>query len=194
MNNWPNNIRNFARQTLQEWRDIADAIADIAAWIWRGIRRDFAMFAHDFRSLFAKKDPRRFATKPPDWWHKGANPVDVPDGEKSNAKEGGFKVGWNGEWLLSEQQTAAEARGWDELQKEAKITPAEYGEMLAHFPKLTNVTLAGEIKSYWLQGKKYRDIATLCGCSEQYVKYFATCFERAKRAASASPISPVGEG
>lgn len=77
-NQWSNNIRQFARQTVQEWRDIADAIADVSAWIWRGLKRDGKMFARDFRSLFAKKNPARFAQKPPDWWHYKTPTATVP--------------------------------------------------------------------------------------------------------------------
>ena len=83
MNNWPNNIRIFARQTLQEWRDIAAAIADISAWIWRGLKRDGRMFARDFRSLFAKKDAKRFATNPPGWWHCKTPTAAVPPRPKA---------------------------------------------------------------------------------------------------------------
>lgn len=91
MNNWPNRIRSFARQTLDEWNDIGLALDDIFRWIERGLRRDFAMFARNFRALFAKKDPARFAQTPPAGWHKATPEADVPP-RKTKAVEVDFDV------------------------------------------------------------------------------------------------------
>lgn len=140
-------------------------------------------------------DPKRFAETPPEWWSAKPKRADVPDaGDENTITDGGHKVAWDGYWVLSEPRTAAENKGWKEVSEGGDVTENDYGEMLAYTPKLTNVALAKQIKPLWAQGKKYRDIAVLCGVSEQYVKYYAACFERAKRASNASPIETQGEG
>lgn len=77
-NQWSNNIRNFARQTLQEWRDIADAIADVLRWIGRGFLAVHYRIDGAICALFEPKDPARFAQKPPDWWHYKTPTAAVP--------------------------------------------------------------------------------------------------------------------
>lgn len=139
------------------------------------------------------KDPKRFAKEPPRWWHKGVDAVPLPDeSDEPKGKEGGFAVGYDGQIIYSKDETPAEQKGWSKM--DGGITEQDYGAMLAHIPKLTNVTLAGRIKPLWRQGKKYKEIALLVGTSEQYVKYFAACFAKAQKASNASPIGMPGEG
>ena len=127
-------------------------------------------------------DSKRYAQEPPKNWH-GAPPQGVPNETEWYVGGERKRWGWAGEFLYDDGDTVAEQRG--EKQREpAGITSAEYGEMLAHAPKLTNVVLAGQIKPLWVEGKKYKDIALLVGRSEQYVKYFCSCFERARRNSS----------
>lgn len=141
-------------------------------------------------------DPKRFAENPPlNWNDSPANPAQVPkDGEHIEAKEGGFAVGFDGSLIYSTGQTAAEIAGWKDVGEGGEVTANDYGEMLAYTPKLTNVALARQIKPLWKQGKKYRDIAVLVGKSEQSVKFYCACFEKAKRTSNASPIQMPGEG
>jgi len=134
----------------------------------------------------APKDPKRFAETPPKWWN--AKPEAVPDQEEITVREGGFAVGFDGSLIYSNGETKAEAKGWKEAgSPDSGISETDYGEMLAHVPKLTNVILAKQIKPLWKQGKKYKEIAALCGCSEQYVKFYASAFARAAKAEQ-SPI------
>lgn len=139
-------------------------------------------------------DPHRFAETPPDWWHsKAARSAQMlQNGERPEAKEGGFAVGFDGSLIYSNGKTAAEIAGWKDVGEGGEVTEYDYGEMLAYVPKLTNVTLAKQIKPLWRKGKKYRDIAVLVGVSEQYVKYYCACFERANRTSNASPIEVPG--
>jgi hypothetical protein len=128
----------------------------------------------------AKKDPKRFAETPPEWWHSRAEKV--PEQEDITVRGGGFAVGFDGSLIYSVGETKAEAKGWKEAgNAESGITENDYGEMLAHVPKLTNVALAKQIKPLWKQGKKYKEIAALVGCSEQYVKFYASAFSRAQK-------------
>lgn len=139
-------------------------------------------------------DPTRWAETPPDWWHsKAVRSAQMPqNGERPEAKEGGFAVGFDGSLIYSNGKTAAEIAGWKDVGEGGEVTEYDYGEMLAYVPKLTNVTLAKQIKPLWRKGKKYRDIAVLVGVSEQYVKYYCACFERANRTSNASPIEVPG--
>jgi len=139
------------------------------------------------------EDPKRFAKEPPGWWHEAVEAVPLPDEkEEIVSKEGGFAVGYDGQIIYSKPETPAEQRGWSKM--DSGITEEDYGAMLSHIPKLTNVTLAGRIKPLWRQGKKYKEIALLVGTSEQYVKYFAACFSKAQKASNPSPIGVPGEG
>lgn len=126
-------------------------------------------------------DPKRFAETPPKWWN--TKPEAVPEQEEITVREGGFKVAYDGQWIYSNGETKADAKGWKDVgSPDSGITEADYGEMLAHVPTLRNVVLAKQIKPMWKQGKKYKEIAALCGCSEQYVKFYASAFARAAKA------------
>lgn len=84
MNNWPNRIRSFTRQTREEWRDIAAAIADVSGWVWRGIVQKHRRFDAWVQSWFAPKDPARFAQTPPEYWFEKTPEADVPKRAKKS--------------------------------------------------------------------------------------------------------------
>ena len=133
-------------------------------------------------------DPKRFAKEPPAWWHDRAKPAEIPaQDDYLRPTEGGFAVGFDGALIYSKGETVAEKKGWRNVGG-TDLTEQDYGEMLAYVPRLTNTTLAKQIKPLWRQGKKPRDIALLLGCSESYAKHYVICFERSVRASNASPI------
>jgi len=133
-------------------------------------------------------DPKRHATEPPKWWHGNAKPVEIPEQEDYlQPTEGGFAVGFDGALIYSKGETPAERKGWKNVGG-TELTEQDYGEMIAYIPKLTNTTLAKQIKPLWRQGKKAKDIALMVGCSESYAKHYCICFERSARASNASPI------
>lgn len=133
-------------------------------------------------------DPKRFAETPPKWWHGTAEPVEIPEQDDYfRPTEGGFAVGFDGALIYSKGETPAERKGWKNVGG-TELTEQDYGEMIAYVPKLTNTTLAKQIKPLWKQGKKPREIALMVGCSESYAKHYCICFERSSRASNASPI------
>lgn len=123
----------------------------------------------------------RHAEPAPDYWHgKVVKAVEVPETfDRIETKTGGFAVGWNGSMIYSDTQTVAELTGWKEVQSGGEITENDYGAMLAHTPKLTNVALAKAVKPLWIQGKTSHEISLLVGCSESYVKHYLACFRLA---------------
>ena len=131
-------------------------------------------------------DPKRFARTPPKWW-KGAPKSDMPEGEFFEARKGGFAVGFDGQLIYSNNRTAAETKA-DATFEKYGLTEAEKNEMLAYNPPLTNTELAGQIKGYWKEGRRYKDIAILCNVSLSMVKHYCACFERARRANNAHEI------
>ena len=133
-------------------------------------------------------DPKRFAAEPPAWWHNTAAPVEIPQQEDYlRPTEGGFAVGFDGQLIYSKGETVAERKGWKNVGG-TELTEQDYGEMIVYVPKLTNTTLAKQIKPLWRQGKKPREIALMVGCSESYAKHYVICFERSLRASNAAPI------
>lgn len=168
---WPSVGRVLSRLLSGLKSDLA-AIAEAIKFVWKG----------------PELDPKRYAQNPPAWWHGNAPPQEIPEQEDylSNT-EGGFAIGFDGALIYSKGETVAEKKGWKNLAGTA-ITENDYGEMLAYVPRLTNTTLAKQIKPLWRQGKKPKDIALMVGCSESYAKHYVICFERAARASNASPI------
>lgn len=155
-----------------------------------GLRKDGIAIAQAVRDVWngPELDPKRFAETPPAWWHGNAKPVEIPEQEDYfQPTEGGFAVGFDGALIYSKGETPAERKGWKNVGG-TELTEQDYGEMIAYTPKLTNTTLAKQIKPLWRQGKKARDIALMVGCSESYAKHYVICFERSERAACASPI------
>ena len=156
----------------------------------KGLRNDAGTILQGIKDVWAgpELDPKRFAKEPPQWWHDRAKPVEVPDQDDYlRPTEGGFAVGFDGALIYSKGETVAEKKGWRNVGG-TDLTEQDYGEMLAYVPRLTNTTLAKQIKPLWRQGKKPRDIALLLGCSESYAKHYVICFERSARASNASPI------
>lgn len=148
------------------------AVVGAAKYVWNG----------------PELDPKRHATEPPKWWHGNAKPVEIPEQEDYlQPTEGGFAVGFDGALIYSKGETPAERKGWKNVGG-TELTEQDYGEMIAYIPKLTNTTLAKQIKPLWRQGKKAKDIALMVGCSESYAKHYCICFERSARASNASPI------
>lgn len=139
-------------------------------------------------------DPKEYADEPFAWWHGKAKAAQPKTDDVFEGKEGGFAVGFDGNIIYSDRETAADLRAKHEAKKGNVLTDEERNQLLAHRPKLTNMVLAAQIKPLWQKGTKYKEIALLVGCSEQYVKFYGTCFEKANRASSASPISMPGEG
>jgi len=139
-------------------------------------------------------DPKEHADEPFAWWHGKAKAAQPKTDDVFEGKEGGFAVGFDGSIIYSDRETAAEVRAKHEAKKGNVLTDEERSQLLAHRPKLTNMVLAAQIKPLWKQGKKYKEIALLVGCSEQYVKFYGTCFEKANKASSARPIAVPGEG
>jgi hypothetical protein len=138
-------------------------------------------------------DPKRFAPKyVPTWYDGKAAPVNVPDdSEFFQTKSGGFPNVFDEKGLRFDGfgiETPAEQAGAAAL-KDNGITPEEYGEMLAHRPKLTNVVLAGMIKRHLKDGKTLKEIAVLCNVGEQYVRFFSACFTRANKKPKAYEVN-----
>jgi len=139
------------------------------------------------------KDPTEYAETPPKWWN-GADPVEVPEADETiEIKEGGHPWGWAGEWLYDNGTTIATKEGNAALEK-AGITAQDYGEMLVYRVSkeqvgLYNITLAGQIKPHWRQGKKPKEIGLLVGCSESTARHYCICFERSQKASNATPLS-----
>ena len=161
--------------------------------LWRllsGLKSDAATITQAVKDVWAGPDldPKRHATEPPNWWHGNAKPTEIPEQEDYlRPTQGGFAVGFDGMLIYSKGETVAERKGWRNV-GETDLTEQDYGEMLAYVPKLTNTTLAKQIKPLWRQGKKPKDIALMVGCSESYAKHYVICFERSARASNASPI------
>lgn len=156
----------------------------------RGLKSDAATIVQGCKDVWnvSEPDPKRFAKEPPAWWHDKAKPVEVPEQDDYlRPTEGGFAVGFDGALIYSKGETVAEKKGWRNVGG-TDLTEQDYGEMLAYVPRLTNTTLAKQIKPLWRQGKKAKDIAILLGCSESYAKHYVICFERSVRASNASPI------
>lgn len=161
-----------------------------------------ASFAKDAKDVWGaileewskKSDPKAYASDPPLWWHGKAKPAQSETKERFEPKSGGFAVGFDGQMIYSDPETEADLRAKHEAKKGNVLTDEERNQLLAHRPKLTNMVLAAQIKPLWKQGKKYKEIALLVGCSEQYVKFYGTCFERANKASNARPIAVPGEG
>lgn len=138
--------------------------------IWRVIQEE----------INRKPDPKRFAENPPAWWHgvKSTPPVADDDFEIT---VGGFAVGYDGA-LIYEKDQKRPAK--DRLEK-AGITHEEWGEMQAYRVSktqtgLNNITLAGQIKRHWLQGKNAAEISALVGFKSSTVRQYVICLDRAK--------------
>lgn len=158
--------------------------------LWNGLKSDLTVTIQAAKFVWhgPELDPKRHATEPPKWWHGNAKPVEIPEQEDYfKPTEGGFAVGFDGALIYSKGETPAERKGWKNVGG-TELTEQDYGEMLAYQPRLTNTTLAKQIKPLWRQGKKPKDIALMVGCSESYAKHYCICFERSARASNASPI------
>lgn len=156
----------------------------------KDLKSDAATIIQGVKDVWAgpEPDPKRFAKEPPAWWHDKAKPAEIPpQDDYLRPTEGGFAVGFDGSLIYSKGETVAEKKGWRNVGG-TDLTEQDYGEMLAYVPRLTNTTLAKQIKPLWRQGKKPRDIALMVGCSESYAKHYVICFERSARASNASPI------
>ncbi len=156
----------------------------------KDLKSDAATIIQGVKDVWAgqEPDPKRFAKDPPAWWHDKAKPAEIPpQDDYLRPTEGGFAVGFDGSLIYSKGETVAEKKGWRNVGG-TDLTEQDYGEMLAYVPRLTNTTLAKQIKPLWRQGKKPRDIALMVGCSESYAKHYVICFERSARASNASPI------
>ena len=182
-----------APENTRRWR-VLNGLTRLAARalsrLLSGLKRDGIAIAQAVRDVWngPELDPKRFAEPPPKWWHGNAKPVEIPEQEDYfQPTEGGFAVGFDGALIYSTGETPAERKGWKNVGG-TELTEQDYGEMIAYVPKLTNTTLAKQIKPLWRQGKKARDIALMVGCSESYAKHYVICFERSERAAGASPI------
>lgn len=168
------------------WSSVARALSRL----WSGLKSDGTAIAEAAKYVWngPELDPKRFAKTPPAWWHGTAEPAEIPEQDDYfRPTEGGFAVGFDGALIYSKGETVAERKGWKNVGG-TELTEQDYGEMIAYVPKLTNTTLAKQIKPLWKQGKKPRDIALMVGCSESYAKHYVICFERAQRASNASPI------
>ena len=198
-NQWSNNIRNFARQTLQEWRDIADAIADVLRWIGRGFLAVHYRIDGAICALFEPKDPTRWAETPPDFWrakekggakevpkHEPVNGTKLQD-EKGNARA----VALNFEMVEETEDRATHFEAevlWGEIAHMAKggdseINEREWWEMQNYSSKqrLSNLIVAKEVKKHWLLGKTSAQIADDSGLKLDSVKKYVACFTRAEK-------------
>lgn len=194
-----NILSAFIAERINEARDIWTAIVDISCWIGRGIRRDMQGFYGDFRRLFQKKDPARFATKPPEFWRakpKGGK-QEVPKqeplkgtklaDEKGNARA----VALDFEMIeeTDDRATHFEAEVlWGEVAHMAKggeseISEREWYEMQHYSEKqrLSNLQVAKVAKRHWLLGKTAGQIADDSGLKLDSVKKYVACFVRAER-------------
>ena len=204
-NQWSNNIRNFARQTLQEWRDIADAIADVLRWIGRGFLAVHYRIDGAICALFEPKDPKRFAQKPGEYWHEKpkSGKKEVPKqepvkGTKLHDEKGNARaVALDFDLMEQTEDRAAHFEAevlWGEVAHIAKggnseITEAEWWQM-QHYSKkqrLSNIAVAKEVKKHWLLGKTSAQIAADSGLLLDSVKKYVACFVRAEK------HSPNGE-
>ena len=196
MNSKPSYPKRGFRLVLENMKHLT---ASIGFWpsaglalsrLWNGLKSDGMAVIQAAKYVWngPELDPKRHATEPPKWWHGNAKPVEIPEQEDYlQPTEGGFAVGFDGALIYSKGETPAEQKGWKNVGG-TELTEQDYGEMLAYQPRLTNTTLAKQIKPLWRQGKKPKDIALMVGCSESYVKHYCICFERSARASNASPI------
>lgn len=186
--NYPHAPENTKRWSA--WTGLTQLGVRALSRLLKGLKSDGMAIIQAVKDVWAgpELDPKRFAKEPPKWWHGTAQPAEIPtQDEYFQPTEGGFAVGFDGALIYSKGETPAERKGWKNVGG-TELTEQDYGEMIAYTPKLTNTTLAKQIKPLWRQGKKARDIALMVGCSESYAKHYVICFERSERAAGASPI------
>ena len=172
------------------WTGLIRLAARALSRLLSDLKKDATDITQAVKDVWAgpELDPKRFAETPPKWWHGTAEPVEIPEQDDYfRPTEGGFAVGFDGALIYSKGETPAERKGWKNVGG-TELTEQDYGEMLAYQPRLTNTTLAKQIKPLWKHGKKPREIALIVGCSESYAKHYVICFERAQRASNASPI------
>lgn len=192
-------IRSIIAEKRAEFRDIFEACVDLLKW-----GKDGALSAHRRIEAFIgrmleKPDPARFATKPPTFWReqKKSGKQELPKqpeakgtkiyDEKGNA----HAVALDFELFEKSAENAAyfEAQVlWSDVAANARdgeteITEADWWQMQHYSNKqrLSNLTLAKEIKKHWLLGKTSAQIAGDTTFSLDTVKKYVACFARAER-------------
>lgn len=139
------------------------------------------VFIDIWQALFPPPpDPKRFAVKPPNWWH-GVKATPPSTDDEFEIKVGGFAVGYDGQLIYEKDQK----RPKKSILEKADITPEEWGEMQAYRVSksqtgLHNIALAGQIKRHWMEGKKAAEIAILVGFDVSTVRQYVICLQRAK--------------
>lgn len=199
---WNYRLKRAAAQTRSDWRLIGTTLVELATDFRFTVRAAHRLIEAAIGRFLEKPDPKRFATEPPEWYRpkttggtmKVPKPPPVKGTEIKDEKGNARAVALDFELFEKEETPAyfeAEVLFPDVANNaragEIEITPGEWYQMQHYSTKqrLSNLTLAKEIKRHWLLGKSSGQIATDTGYSLDTVKKYVACFTRAERASPA---------
>lgn len=186
---WSNRIREEAAEKAAEFRLICENILWLVNDLRVNIRAAHRNIEAFFGRLLEKPDPARFAVDPPVWFNdEEVPPVDVPETDFFEVRDGGFPNVFDGKGLRyvppASGTTIAQQRAYKAAEKQEIITPDEYGYMVkyrvsAKQTGLHNVTFAAQVKTYLKAGYGDKEIAIFTGKSESLVRQYRNCLEAA---------------
>lgn len=162
-------------------KDIASALLDLLLWIARASPTN----------LIARLSGRHFDPEGcplPEWDYNAEQAavreiLDVQEVDGVEETIGGFKIGYNGEFVYSASKSKAEVKAEKEVAKpgEVKITEREWEELKNYDPPLLNIPLARKVKNYLLQDMNDREISILTGYKPATVKHYRLALQKAAK-------------